>query len=121
VAFKTKSWVVCFVSLAVVNICVFLAGSQTGFAQSSTYCDGYARDYANRNSHYDSGGGALGGAARGAGRGALFGAVVGGGKGAGRGAALGAGLGAVAGGARRANSWQYYYDRGYNECMRGSR
>lgn len=116
-----KSWSMYYPSMVIVFIFVFFAGSETSFARSRTYCDGYARDFANRNSHYDSGGGALGGAARGAAGGALFGAITGGRKGARRGAAFGAGVGAIAGGTRRAASWQHYYDRAYNDCMRRRR
>jgi hypothetical protein len=110
------SLVWCF-GVTLVAVCVLLAVSDTGVAQSRpspAYCEGYARDSANRNSHYSSHGGALGGAARGAAGGAIFGGIAGN---AGRGAAVGAGVGAIVGGARKANSWQYYYDQAYHDCM----
>ena len=103
--------------VALVTVGVLLAVSDKSGAQPSpSSCDFYARDSANRNSHYSSGGGAMGGAARGAAKGALFGAITGN---AGRGAAVGAGIGAIAGGARKANNWQYYYDQAYRSCMTG--
>lgn len=102
-------------SMTILLFLVLFGWHHLSFAQSSAYCDGYARDFANRNSYYGSGGGALGGAARGAAGGALFGAIAGN---AGTGAAIGAGVGAIAGGARRANNWSYYYDRAYSDCMR---
>jgi hypothetical protein len=105
-----------WLSVAILMVCVFAGRMETSFAQSSKYCDGYARDYADRASQSSSRGGALGGAARGAAGGALFGAIAGD---AGKGAAIGAGVGAVAGGARKAKSWSYYYDQAYSECMRG--
>ena len=104
-----------FVVTAFVSVGMLPAISGVGYAQSQSYCQGYARDYADRNSYAASRGGALGGAARGAAGGAIFGAIAGN---AGTGAAIGAGIGAVAGGARRANSWQYYYDQAFNDCMR---
>ncbi len=90
--------------------------SETGFAQSRSYCREYAQNYADRNSYYSSGGGVLGGAARGAIGGAILGGIAGN---AGRGAAIGAGIGAIAGGAHEANSWQYYYDMAFSDCIRG--
>ena len=91
---------------------------QTGAkAQSSGVCDGYARDYAARNTR--------GTVARGAGRGAIGGALIGGivgrGKGAGRGALIGGGVGAVAGSARRSSDYNALYNRAYNDCMRRRR
>ncbi len=107
-----------FVVTAFVCAGVLFVISGTGFAQSRSYCNEYARSYADRNSYYDSGGGALGGAASGALGGALLGAIAGD---AGTGAAVGAGIGAIAGGAHEANSWRYYYDMAYSDCMRGRR
>jgi predicted lipid-binding transport protein (Tim44 family) len=107
------------IGVAMVAVCALLAVADKSLAQSRpspSYCEAYARDSANRNSHYSSGGGALGGAARGAAGGAIFGAITGN---AGRGAAVGAGVGAVVGGARKANSQQYYYDQAYRDCMAG--
>lgn len=104
-----------FVVAVLVSVGMLPALSGVGFAKSESYCQGYARDYADRNSYAASRGGALGGAARGAAGGAIFGGIAGN---AGAGAAIGAGIGAVAGGARRANSWQYYYDQAFNDCMR---
>ena len=103
-----------FVVTVFVSVGMLPAISGVGFAQSQSYCQGYARDYADRNSSAASRGGALGGAARGAAGGAIFGGIAGN---AGKGAAIGAGIGAVAGGARRANNWQYYYNQAFNDCM----
>ena len=108
--------IVFFAGTVIVSVCMLFAAATESFARSRSYCEGYARDYANRNSYYGTRGGALGGAARGAAGGALFGAIAGN---AGTGAAIGAGVGAITGGARRANSWQYYYDRAYSDCIRG--
>ncbi len=104
-----------FFAPMIVLLCSLFATPELSFAQKQSYCQGYARDYADRNSHYSSRGGALGGAARGAAGGAIFGGIAGN---AGKGAAIGAGIGAVAGGARKAKSWQYYYDQAYSDCMR---
>jgi hypothetical protein len=117
-ALRGNMWRTWCLGVTVLLLLVSFGGPDTGFAQSSKYCDGYARDYADRNSYSASRGGALGGAARGAAGGALFGAIAGN---AGTGAAIGAGVGAIAGGARRANNWSYYYDRAYNDCIRRGR
>ena len=97
---------------------LYVIGTSPAFAFSSSYCDRYARDFADRASWNSSRGGALGGATRGAAGGALFGAI---GGNAGRGAAIGAGVGAIVGGARRRNNWADNYDRAYRDCRRGFR
>ncbi len=104
-----------FIGAVIVSVSMLPGIAGEGYAQSASYCREYARDYADRNSYYGSRGGALGGAARGAAGGAIFGGIAGN---AGKGAAIGAGVGAIAGGARRANSRQYYYDQAFDDCMR---
>jgi hypothetical protein len=80
----------------------------------ATYCDGFARDYARRNSA----GAIIESAAVGAIGGAIIGGIVGGKSGAGEGAAIGAGTGALAGAAGKGN-YQSQYKRAFTQCMRG--
>jgi hypothetical protein len=87
---------------------------ELSLAQNAAYCDGYARDFAQRNSR----GHVARGATRGAIGGALIGGIVRGGKGAGRGALIGGGVGAVAGGGRKSNDYNALYQRAYSDCMR---
>lgn len=83
-------------------------------AQSqSAICDGYARNYAEKNSR----GKAVGGALTGALGGALIGGLAKGKKGAGTGALIGTGVGALAGGANETRDYNALYVRAYNECM----
>ena len=100
----------CFVFLAA----LFALNPDRALAQNTSYCDGYARDYAQRNSR----GRVAGGAARGAIGGALLGGIIGGGKGAGRGALIGGGAGAIVGGARRSNDYSALYHQAYSNCLR---
>lgn len=116
---KRSAWIAWCLTAAVVATCLVFGGPQTGFAQSATECDDYAKDYANR--HTNAGADVVGGAVAGAASGALIGGIVGGGRGAGKGAAIGAGVGAVSGGAHHAGNWQYHYDVAYRNCMRGNR
>jgi len=101
----------CFLFLAA----LFALNPDRAQAQSASYCDGYARDFAQRNST----GHVAGGAARGAIGGALIGGIVRGGKGAGRGALIGGGVGAVTGSARKSNDYNALYNQAYSNCMRG--
>lgn len=78
------------------------------------YCDGRARNYADRNAS----GGILRGAAEGAAIGAIIGAIAGD---AGEGAAIGAALGAAGGTTRQRKSRKSLYRREYNRCMRRNR
>ena len=104
-------------SYLLVSSAALTIGPETAGAQSSRVCDGYARDYAARNTR--------GTVARGAGRGAIGGALIGGiigsGKGAGRGALIGGGVGGVAGSARKSADYNTLYNRAYNDCMRRRR
>lgn len=81
-------------------------------AQSAHFfCDGLARDIADRQAS----GGTLQGAARGAAGGSIIGAISGN---AGRGAAIGAATGALGGTIRKAETWESIYRREYDNCMR---
>lgn len=102
---KTIGTLICLGAMA------FATGAQ---AQSQSYCDSYARDYAKRVSD---GREVLGGAALGAIGGAVIGGIVGGGRGAGTGAAIGGGTGAVAGAATHAGRYQEAYNYAYHNCM----
>ena len=115
---NNQSCIFGIMALTVVATLVVVGGVGISFAQSSSHCEGYARDYADRNSSYSSGGGAVGGAVRGGAGGAIIGGIAGGSSGARKGAAIGAGVGMIAGGARRSNDWNYYYNQAYNDCMR---
>ena len=99
---------------------VFLTGGfailpHTAVAQNASICDGYARDYAQRNSR----GRVAGGAARGAIGGGLIGAIAGGSSGAGVGALIGGGLGTVVGSGRKSRDFDSLYHGAFNRCMRG--
>ena len=96
---------------------VFLTGGfalspHSAVAQNSSFCDGYARDYAQRNSR----GRVAGGAARGAIGGALIGAIAGS---AGAGALIGGGIGTVVGSDRKSRDYNALYHSAFNRCMRG--
>jgi hypothetical protein len=94
-----------------------LVATTVGAAAQNAYCDGYARDYADRNTH--AGGRVVGGAVTGAVGGAIIGGIIGGGRGAGTGAAIGAGVGAVGGAASSGPDWRANYNYAYNNCIRG--
>jgi len=95
---------------------VLVASAPPASAGQAAYCDGYARDYANRNAHPVATTGV--GAAFGAGLGCIIGAAVSGR--CGTGAAIGAGGGAVAGAANASGKWQRFYDSAYYKCMNGA-
>ena len=95
---------------------VLVASAPPASAGQAAYCDGYARDYANRNAHPVATTGV--GAAFGAGVGCLIGAAVAGR--CGTGAAIGAGGGAVAGAANASGKWQRFYNSAYYKCMNGA-
>jgi hypothetical protein len=84
-------------------------GSSVAEAADAVYCDGYARNFANKRA----GGNAIGGAVLGGIGGAVFGGILGGNRGAGIGAATGAATGAVVGG----STWQRYYNQAYYGCL----
>ncbi len=107
---KLTSLTACFVVLTA----AVLVKPDPAAAQSPRFCDGYARDYAQRNSR----GQVIGGAAMGAIGGALLGGIIGGGRGAGTGALIGGGTGALVGGAQQSNDYNSLYWRAYNQCMR---
>ncbi len=96
--------------------CVFcLAAAEGAVAQSATHCDGYARDYATRNSRGPIAGGAVSGAIGGS---LLGGIIRGGRRGVGAGALIGGGIGALLGGAQRSRDYNSLYLQAYNSCMR---
>jgi len=115
---SNQSWIFWIMAVTVAATLLFVGGVGSSFAQSLEHCEGYARDYADHNSAHSSGGGAVGGGLRGGAGGAIIGGIAGGSKGARTGAAIGAGVGMIAGGARRSNDWNYYYNQAYNDCMR---
>ncbi len=108
-------------NLSGVFLCsLFLTGVQaqspdTAVAQNSAHCDGYARDYAQRNSR----GHVAGGAVIGAIGGALIGGIVGGGGAAGAGALIGGGTGAIIGSDRKSRDYNALYNQAFASCMRG--
>lgn len=99
------------ISTVILTELTFFPGNNS-LAQSESYCDRYARDYAKRHAS----GGVLKKAATGAGAGALFGLILGD---AGAGAAIGAAGGAIAGGTSKSKNKKELYDRAFNDCMRG--
>lgn len=91
----------------------------TGFAgpasaQSRGYCDGYARDMADRST---GAGDVLAGTIGGALTGALIGGAIDGGEGAGKGAIIGGVGGTVLGGGGAQAKWRRVYDRAFYDCM----
>ncbi len=98
-----------------------LATASTGLPESAfsqvsskaSVCDGYARDFATRNSR----GPIVGGAAIGAVGGAIIGGILGGPIGVA--AAVGGAGGAVVGGGARARNYRALYDQAFTSCMAG--
>jgi outer membrane lipoprotein SlyB len=84
-------------------------------AQNTSYCDGYARDFAQRNST----GHVARGTTRGVIGGGLIGGLIGGGKGFGVGALVGGATGAIVGSDRKSRDYNSLYHQAYNSCMRG--
>ena len=96
---------------------VLVAGAPPASAGQAAYCDGYARDYANRNAH------PMASDRRGCGgrrgprlrrRRSVLAARCG------TGAAIGAGGGAVAGAANASGKWRRFYNSAYYQCMNGA-
>ena len=81
-------------------------------APDATYCNGYAKDFARRNSRGPVAGGALFGAVGGA----IVGGIIGGPVGVA--AAIGGGAGAVVGGGARANRYNQLYKQAFADCMK---
>ena len=86
-------------------------------SRSVSYCESYARDFADRHARS----GFFRGGARGAASGAAIGAIIDGGRGAGTGAAIGSVVGIVGGSARRASDYDSLYQQAFNDCVRGNR
>lgn len=84
-------------------------------ARSSSYCDGYARDYANRTTH--AGESVVGSAVTGAIGGAVLGGIFGGKNDVGKGALIGAGVGTTAGAVSSSARWRRNYDYAFDRCM----
>jgi hypothetical protein len=82
---------------------------------SKTYCENFARDYADRKVN----GQPLNKAGEGAALGALIGGIASGWRGARTGAAVGAGVGAVGGGIRQSSERDRLYKSAYEDCLRG--
>lgn len=83
-------------------------------AQSRSYCDRYARDYATRATR--TGNNVVGGAVGGAIVGGIIGSVTGS---WGKGAAIGGGVGAATGAGKSSIEWDRAYRHAYNSCMSG--
>jgi hypothetical protein len=95
---------------AIAFLGVFASTSHTVLAQSS-YCAGYARDFAERNTR--------GQVARSTGLGAIGGTLIGGAFGSfGAGALIGGGVGLLSGASRKQNNSQSLYNSAYADCMR---
>ncbi|GBF82476.1 hypothetical protein AsFPU1_3905 [Aphanothece sacrum FPU1] len=86
-------------------------------SRSPSFCESYARDFADRHAQ----GGFFRGGARGAATGAAIGAIADGGRGAGTGAAIGSVVGIIGGSARRASDYDSLYRQAFDDCMRGER
>lgn len=86
-------------------------------AAQQNYCDGVARDYANRYAGGNALGGAAVGGAMGAVGGAILGGIINGNRGAGTGAIIGGTGGAIIGGTQGGRQWQALYDQAFNDCM----
>lgn len=95
------------------NALLFLE-ARPASAQSATHCDGYARDFAARNSR----GRVAGGVIKGIIGGGLIGAIVRRGRGVGPGALIGGGVGALLGGKKQSREYNALYVQAYNSCMR---
>lgn len=94
-----------------------LALSAGTAAAQQNYCDGVARDYANRYAGGNAVGGAAVGGAMGAVGGAILGGIINGNRGAGTGALIGGASGAIIGGTQGGRQWQSLYDQAFADCM----
>ena len=92
-----------------------LCGAAPALARSSSYCDAYARDYANRTTH--AGENVVGSAVAGAIGGAVLGGILGGKDKAGKGALIGAGVGTTAGAVTSSARWRDNYEIAFDRCM----
>jgi hypothetical protein len=93
---------------------LFFATASTGLAaRSSAYCDAYARDFADRNTH--AGENVVGSAVAGAIGGALLGGIIS--DKPGKGALIGAGVGTAAGAVGSSARWRDNYDYAFHRCM----
>jgi BA14K-like protein/YMGG-like Gly-zipper len=102
--------------LAALGITALLCGAAApALARSSSYCDAYARDYANHNTR--AGESVVGGALTGAVGGAILGGILGGKNDAGKGALIGAGVGTTAGAVTSSARWRDNYDYAFHRCM----
>jgi BA14K-like protein/YmgG-like glycine-zipper protein len=91
------------------------AAAVPALARSSSYCDAYARDYANRTTH--SGENVVGSALTGAIGGAVLGGILGGKDDVGKGALIGAGVGTTAGAVSSSGRWRRNYEYAFDRCM----
>ena len=107
---KLSGWFAGFLCLAA----AFTLHPDQVLAQNWAQCDGYARDYAQRNST----GHVADGAVTGAIGGGLIGGIIGGGGGLAVGALVGAGTGAVVGSDDKSRHYNSLYNSAYDNCMR---
>lgn len=105
-----------------VQLLLLLLATGSAYAQDSAYralalrskyCDGYARDFASRNSRGQVAGGAVFGAIGGA----LIGTTDHRRRGARSGAAIGGPTGAVAGGTGQSRDYAALYKQAYKDCI----
>jgi uncharacterized protein YcfJ len=108
--YNLSSLVTCFVFL----VAGLALQTDHALAQNSAHCDGYARDYAQRNST----GHVADGAVTGAIGGGLIGGIIGGGGGLAVGALVGGGTGAIVGSDDKSRHYNSLYHSAYNNCMR---
>jgi hypothetical protein len=87
-------------------------------AAPQDYCDGVARDYANRYGANSTLGGAAVGGMMGAVGGAVLGGIINGNRGAGTGAAIGGAGGAILGAGQGSHRWNELYNQAFDDCMR---
>jgi hypothetical protein len=99
---------------AIIGVAPLAAIETPAFAAGNPQvCNGFARDYAKRNSR----GPIAGGVTFGAIGGAIVGGILGGPPGAALGAAIGGGTGGAAGGVKRVTDYNTLYTQAYDACM----
>ena len=112
---SAKSVVVCSCIFLGMTCALSLEPAHGQSAVKATYCDGFARDYARRNSA----GAIVESAAVGAIGGAIIGGIIGGKSAVGSSAAIGASTGALLAGADSNRNYKSLYKQAFSQCMRG--